>query len=348
MRKTRGLFTALLMGALLAVNVHADDGGSQIPDYSTDYYMIVESAAGGIDVYSEADSTSSTLNEELVDNGTAIHIVGEKTGADQKNWGYTQYHGMLGYVPEDDLKPATLAEAIESEYRSNGGKDADFTVTAGTGAVYYEGPGEQFPKFSGEIAEGETLHITQFVETSKGSYWGKTADGWVDLNKTDFKPESEAVDLVEADAEAAAVPEPTAVPTPKPTAVPKPTATPSPEPTATSTPTPKPTATSTPTPEPTATAAPTATAEPTATAAPTATAEPTATVEPTATTEPTATAEPTATEEPTPTEEVKEAEASSENVEKEKPNSTLTIVVIVMLAVIAVLLLMYFMKNKKK
>lgn len=312
MKRIKGIVTALFLGAALTANVYADDGGSQIPDYNTDYYMIVESAEGGIDIYSEADLASNTLNEELIANGTALHILGEKTGADNQNWGYIQHHGMYGYVQEDELKPATLAEAADSEYRSNGGQDKELTVKAGEGAAYYDGPGEQFHRISEEIPVGEELYITQLTNGEDGSCWGKTAEGWVDLGKTDYQPE--IVALVEA--------EPTATPTPEPTA------TPTPEPTATSTPTPEPTATSTPTPEATATSTPTA--------------------EPTATTEPTATAEPTATEEPAPTEETKDAEAVSENVKEEKADSAFVVPVVVMLGVILALLLLYALKRKKK
>ena len=44
---------------------------------STDYYMIVESKAGGIDFYSQPDLDSTKLNDEQIPNGTALHITGE-------------------------------------------------------------------------------------------------------------------------------------------------------------------------------------------------------------------------------------------------------------------------------
>lgn len=103
----------------------ADDGVSQDPEYVTDYYMIVQSPDGGVDIYSEADPQSSRLNEKQIVNGTAIHIQGEKTGTDNKKWGYTQYHGMNGYVPMDNLDPVDRAKAIESEFKTFGGEDVD-------------------------------------------------------------------------------------------------------------------------------------------------------------------------------------------------------------------------------
>ncbi|MFR7396307.1 MAG: hypothetical protein ACLUTA_14590 [Blautia wexlerae] len=42
----------VLCSLLLAVNVWADDGVGQDPEYVTDYYMIVQSTDGGVDIYS--------------------------------------------------------------------------------------------------------------------------------------------------------------------------------------------------------------------------------------------------------------------------------------------------------
>lgn len=128
MKKKWGIIVALLFSLLLAVNVWADDGVSQDPEYVTDYYMIVQSPDGGVYIYSEADPQSSRLNEKQIVNGTAIHIQGEKTGTDNKKWGYTQYHGMNGYVPMDNLDPVDRAKAIESEFKTFGGEDVDLQV----------------------------------------------------------------------------------------------------------------------------------------------------------------------------------------------------------------------------
>ena len=132
-KKTRKKTWRTLLGFLLCiftmtVCVWADEGTSQNPDYVTDYYMVVESPEGGIDIYSEADPQSTKLNGELIPNGIAIRIQGEKTGTDNKKWGYTQYHGMNGYVPMDNLDPVSRSEAVKSEYKVLGGQDADFDV----------------------------------------------------------------------------------------------------------------------------------------------------------------------------------------------------------------------------
>ena len=46
------------------------------PDYVTDYYMIVQSTQGGVDIYDEADTQSVKLNDSKIPNGTAIHVLG--------------------------------------------------------------------------------------------------------------------------------------------------------------------------------------------------------------------------------------------------------------------------------
>lgn len=243
----------LLCSFLLAANVWADDGIGQDPDYPTDYYMIVESPSGGIDIYSEADPQSSKLNEALIANGTTVHIEGEKAGADGKDWGYTQYRGMNGYVEMDDLKPATKTEAIVSEYEALGGETADFDVkvTSENGnVVLYQGPGEKFGEVSGMegLADGTSIHISEYVQGEDGSNWGKTttdtAEGWINLDQdTDYQGTVEVT----------------------PTPTPKVTATPTPEATPTKTVTPTPTEKATPTPE----ATPTEEATPTPEATPT-------------------------------------------------------------------------------
>ena len=75
MKKIIKSFLVVLMGFLMSVNVMADvQQEKQNPDYTTDYYMIVESKAGGIDIYSLPDLSSSKLNDSQIPNGTALHI----------------------------------------------------------------------------------------------------------------------------------------------------------------------------------------------------------------------------------------------------------------------------------
>lgn len=285
----------ILLCLLMTANVWADEAGKQ-PDYVTDYYMIIESPDGGIDIYASASFEAQKLNEELIPNGVALRIVGELTDDSGRVWGHTQYHGMYGYVAMDHLRPCTRSEAIESELYLAGSENVDYnasynaTVDAQSGSVYlYNGPGEKYGKVSGTeaIANGTVLPITQDALLVDESFWGKTEvagqEGWVNLENTDARTLKEEKTAAEEtaegnvemqtteEAETLAVAEATATPTPEPTATPtpEPTATPTPEPTATSTPTPEPTATSTPTPEPTSTSTPTPEATATATPEPT-------------------------------------------------------------------------------
>lgn len=321
MKKLAKSLLVILVGLFMSVNVMADvQTGKTEPDYSTDYYMIVESKAGGIDFYSQPDFDSTKLNDEQIPNGTALHITGEvEDKENNRTWGYTEYHKMKGYAPLDECRPAqSRKEAIDSELHI-AGKDhvnysADYDVKAyaeeGTQKLY-QGPGEKYGEVPGvrDIENGEILHITEDAEMVDGSYWGVTTvdgtEGWMDLEKTEEwlkehpEAQTESVDA-EAVTEEAADVEPAAenavnaepvegsgVAAASKTTEKSATAT-TPAPTAT----PKVTAT----PKPTETPAPTATTEPAETPAPTAATEATETPAPTAATE--ATETPAATAEP--------------------------------------------------
>ena len=321
MKKLAKSLLVILVGLFMSVNVMADvQTGKTEPDYSTDYYMIVESKAGGIDFYSQPDFDSTKLNDEQIPNGTALHITGEvEDKENNRTWGYTEYHKMKGYAPLDECRPAqSRKEAIDSELYI-AGKDhvnysADYDVKAyaeeGTQKLY-QGPGEKYGEVPGvrDIENGEILHLTEDAEMVDGSYWGVTTvdgtEGWMDLEKTEEwlkehpEAQTESVDA-EAVTEEAADVEPAAenavnaepvegsgVAAASKTTEKSATAT-TPAPTAT----PKVTAT----PKPTETPAPTATTEPAETPAPTAATEATETPAPTAATE--ATETPAATAEP--------------------------------------------------
>ena len=291
MKRRLGTIAALLLCVILTtVNIWADDGKGQDPDYVTDYYMVVQSAEGGINIYAESDPQSEILNDQLIINGTAIHIQGEKDGTDNKKWAYTQYHGMNGYIPMDDLKPVTRSEAIKEEINTLGGKDVDFEVKiqGDDGKVsVYNGPGEKFGEVSGTsgIENDTTVHISQYVHGEDGINWGRTDtdgvdQGWLNLDRdTDYTDKSEDETAVEAAAsgdksvEGTLTPEETVTPTPEVT--PTSEVTPTPQVTATPTPeaTPTPQVTVTPTTEATPTSGATATPEATPTSEATATPE---------------------------------------------------------------------------
>lgn len=317
MKKLAKSLLVILMGLCMSVNVMADvQTGKTEPDYSTDYYMIVESKAGGIDFYSQPDFDSTKLNDEQIPNGTALHITGEAEDTENSRiWGYTEYHKMKGYAPLDECRPAqSRKEAIDSELYI-AGKDhvnysADYDVKAyaeeGTQKLY-QGPGEKYGEVPGvrDIENGETLHITQDAEMVDGSHWGVTTvdgtEGWMNLEKTEEwlkehpEAQTESVDAEPVteepvDAEAAAENAVSAEPVEDSGVAADSKTT---EKSATAT-TPKATAT----PKVTATPKPTTTTGPTATPAPTAATGAIETPAPTAATEATETPAATATAEP--------------------------------------------------
>ena len=245
----------LAMSVFVSVSVLADVQLDQTgPDYKTDYYMIVESKSGGVNIYPQPDLDSEKLNEELIPNGTALHIDGEvEDKASGRTWGYTEYHGMSGYVPEDELRPAqSRKEAIDSELYAAGRDNVDYNadydvhVSSEDGSLsLYQGPGTKYGKVPGvrDIENGEVLHITEDADLLDGGHWGKTSvddtEGWVDLTQTEEwqkehpsetteQPAEEAVDMTPVTATPEATAAPTVTVTPEPTATPNPTETPAP------------------------------------------------------------------------------------------------------------------------
>ena len=386
MKKKLGMLLAVLLTFCMTVGVFADAGKTQQVDYKTDYYMIVESPDGGVDMYSEADASSPKLNDELIPNGTAIHVEGETTDEAGKVWVYAQLHGMFGFLEENYLKPATLAEAVASELVLYGSKDANYSITVNAkedGSVcLYKGPGKKYGTVSGgcNIANGEKLYIDTEVDTGKDGIWGHTeagdVSGWVNIAEATNTEEStvELVPETEKEAEDGsqsvqdgentsevgkagtegkdigdAEAELTGTPTPKP----EKTSTPTPKPTETSTPAPEPTETSTPTPEPSETSMPTP--EPTETSTPT----PVPTETSTPTPEPTETSTPTPEpiETIAPTEEAAvtaapsesaEQEASSENVESTDKGMSSVIWILVVVIIIGIAVVIWLLKKKGK
>lgn len=293
MKKIIKSFLVVLLGLLMSVNVMADvQQEKQNPDYTTDYYMIVESKDGGIDIYAQPDLNSTKLNDSQIPNGTALYIEGETEDEENnRTWGYTEYHGMHGYVPLDDCKPAqSRKEAIESELYIAGSDNVDYNADYDVKAYsedgsqkLYQGPGTKYGEVPGvrDIQNGETLHITEDAELVDGSHWGVTTiddqEGWVDLEKTEEWAKAHGTYEDSADTQALemtpvpgtsdtvdAVPETTVAPSvtegPQTTVIPSVTPTETPEATVT--------------PEPTDTPAPTETPEPTETQASTDTPDP--------------------------------------------------------------------------
>ena len=224
----------LAMSVFVSVSVLADVQPDQTgPDYKTDYYMIVESKSGGVNIYPQPDLDSEKLNEELIPNGTALHIDGEvEDKASGRTWGYTEYHGMNGYVPEDELRPAqSRKEAIDSELYAAGRDNVDYNadydvhVSSEDGSLsLYQGPGTKYGKVPGvrDIENGEVLHITEDADLLDGGHWGKTSvddtEGWADLTQTEEWQKEHPSETTE---QPAATPNPTE--TPVPTASPEPT-----------------------------------------------------------------------------------------------------------------------------
>lgn len=206
MRKLKAFLAVLIFSLMATCTIWADESGER-PDYNTDYYMIVESKNGGIDIHSSASETAPKINEKLIPNGTALHIEGEKEDQEKRTWGYVQYHGMHGYVPLDDCKPVRRSEAIRSEVSVSEKKEVTYDVEVSSrdkSIVLYNGPGKKFDRVSNaqEIPNGTKLSVSQEIISEDTGKWGLTEyqgiEGWVDLKETkDWKGKELPADMVE-------------------------------------------------------------------------------------------------------------------------------------------------------
>ena len=381
MKKKLGILLAVLLTICTSVGVFADAGKTQQVDYKTDYYMIVESPDGGVDMYSEADISSTKLNDELIPNGTAIHVEGETKDDAGKIWVYAQLHNVFGFLEENYLKPVTLAEAVASELRLYGSQDVNYDIIVNAeedGSVSLrKGPSYKYGTVSGgcKIANGEKLHINTEVDTGKDGIWGKTeaggVSGWVNIAQA-INSEENSVELIPDTEEGKAETGNTSLQNKtdkKETVTPTPeaeeTVTSTPEAEKTVTPTPEAEKSATPTPEAEKTATPTPEAEKTVTPTPEAEKTVTPTPEAEKTVTPTPEAEETVTPTPEPTETVAPAkaaadeseatadnagkEASSENVESTSNgmNSVIWILIVIIIIGIAVVIWLIKKHNKK-
>ena len=77
--------------------------------------MIVESKAGGIDIYA-AGSGIFKAERRTDSKWYGAHIEGGSGDKnDQRTWGYVEYHGMNGYVPLDDCRPAQSRQELSTQ-----------------------------------------------------------------------------------------------------------------------------------------------------------------------------------------------------------------------------------------
>lgn len=242
MKKLWKIWGVVLLCLFVSVRVWGDEPG-QRPDYYTDYFVIVDSPDGGINIYSEASLDATKLNDELIPNGAVLHIEGEKL-AKERVWGLVEYHGMRGYVSFDGCRMTSVEEAIDAEILAGRMEEVDYDVEVASKKGFvslFRGPGEQFGTQEGvtEIENGKKLHIFKEIESEDKSRWGYTEteeyEGWVKLEDTKKWQDKENVsDMVSMDTE---VSEQEVDPTETPRPSQKPQITPTPKITLTPTPT---------------------------------------------------------------------------------------------------------------
>lgn len=186
------LFTLLIVAIILCASViPAFADAASYPMEQVDYYVIVATPDGGLNLRAGPGVEYSTVIDYRIPDGVELHITLESD-----NWGYTKYNGEYGWVA---LKQTT--------YNGDGGNttttedtidNVDYYVYVATpdgGLNLREGPSINYDKvISGRIPDGVKLHIT-----GEKNGWGLTEyqnkSGWISLNQTSSTKPDVIVDV---------------------------------------------------------------------------------------------------------------------------------------------------------
>ena len=123
-----GILLAGMMAIALPVQVYADAAVEDFWNtaYSVDYDVTVSAPDGGVNLRYGAGVKYDKILEGMIPNGTVLHISETAKADNGKEWGYTTYNGLKGWVflgqtkvtsaavtPADQAAPAQTEPAEE-------------------------------------------------------------------------------------------------------------------------------------------------------------------------------------------------------------------------------------------
>ena len=144
MRRCKGVLLAGMLVLSMSVPVYADKSvvvKVEAPADTTDYYMTVDSGGVGVDIYPSTDEKGEKLNDKTVKDGTVLHIEGE-TEKNGETWGYTEYNGRYGYVPQEELRPSRDAELVKAGIAGSTEKETSGVKQGGASDTQNSSAGE--------------------------------------------------------------------------------------------------------------------------------------------------------------------------------------------------------------
>ena len=104
--------------------------------YDVDYYVVVDAPDGGVNLRYGAGTEYPIQLDEMIPNGTILHIDAEARANNGKYWGATEYDGWYGFVFLGHTKktdpPAAETTAAETTAATETTAAAETTTAAET------------------------------------------------------------------------------------------------------------------------------------------------------------------------------------------------------------------------
>ena len=132
--------------------------------YDVDYYVVVDAPDGGVNLRYGAGTEYPIQLDEMIPNGTILHIDAEARANNGKYWGATEYDGWYGFVFLGHTKktdpPAAETTAAETTAAPETTPAAETNTAAETSAAAANTPAE---KTESQYWEGLLKRLFGFI-----------------------------------------------------------------------------------------------------------------------------------------------------------------------------------------
>lgn len=221
-----GILAAALLTVLMPVQVYGDAAVEDFWNtaYSVNYDVSVSAPDGGVNFRYGPGAEYEKILDNVIPNGTVLHIQEAAKANNGKEWGYTEYDGYYGWVFLGQTKKVNASQPANNNTAAPSKPvpaDYNVEVSAPDGGVNIRsGPGASYEKLQGKlIPNGTVLHISETAKADNGKDWGYTTynglKGWVFLGQTKTTSAAPAASQTQPAQEPAAADEPASVEEPQ-------------------------------------------------------------------------------------------------------------------------------------
>ena len=190
-----GILAAALLTVLMPVQVYGDAAVEDFWNtaYSVNYDVSVSAPDGGVNFRYGPGAEYEKILDNVIPNGTVLHIQEAAKANNGKEWGYTEYNGYYGWVFLGQTKKVNASQPANNNTAAPSKPvpaDYNVEVSAPDGGVNIRsGPGASYEKLQGNlIPNGTVLHISETAKADNGKDWGYTTynglKGWIFLGQT--------------------------------------------------------------------------------------------------------------------------------------------------------------------